>query len=334
MQFSKRTLSNLAEMICGSVGGGTGYQWENFCYRSSTYLTEFFTNCDLDYVHDGSTRKWWVLEVLEELNSKPASSPHLPPDVLVRVIQELLDPVKFVQESLDREKAIEDLNTVLGREGLAAFTDKTGTAQLRNIGTNTQSTSLISHKKSWSRKEAKRREEITFYLSQASEDEFIEQVLYPLFRQLGFVRISITGHKDKSLEFGKDMWMKLQLPTQHFIYFGAQVKRNKLNSAGKSKNTNISEVLHQIRMMMDHPIFDPETNRKHLLDHVFIISAGEITKAAKSWLAEHLDTSSRRHILFMDREDIVDLIIKTNLALPIEKEGAVTINREDDQLPF
>jgi len=41
-------------------------------------------------------------------------------------------------------------------------------------------------------------------------------------------------------------------------------------------------------MAIDHPIFDPEANRKVLLDHIFLISAGEITRAARTWLVEQL----------------------------------------------
>ena len=36
-----------------------------------------------------------------------------------------------------------------------------------------------------------------------SEDELIEDILLPLFRQLGFHRITAVGHKDKALEYGK-----------------------------------------------------------------------------------------------------------------------------------
>lgn len=51
------------------------------------------------------------------------------------------------------------------------------------------------------------------------------RVLLPLFRQLGFHRITAAGHRDKALEYGKDIWMRYTLPTQHFLYFGIQVKR-------------------------------------------------------------------------------------------------------------
>ncbi len=59
-------------------------------------------------------------------------------------------------------------------------------------------------------------------------------------------------------------------------------------------------------MAFDHPIFDPEENRTVLLDHLFLISAGDITKAAKHWLAEQLDASQRRQIVFMGRDELLD----------------------------
>jgi hypothetical protein len=59
----------------------------------------------------------------------------------------------------------------------------------------------------------KRREQLLAYLDECSEDELIEEVLLPPFRQLGFHRITDAGHKDKALEYGKDVWMKYTLPT-------------------------------------------------------------------------------------------------------------------------
>lgn len=44
-------------------------------------------------------------------------------------------------------------------------------------------------------------------------------------------------------------------------------------------------------MMLGHEIFDPETNRKVLVDHAFIVAGGEITKQAKNWFGEKPDAS-------------------------------------------
>src|SRR6476620_12652992 len=58
MKFKKRTLVQIADMICGNFKTEESF----FHYRSSSYLTEFFRDCDTDYEHDGSTRNYWVAE--------------------------------------------------------------------------------------------------------------------------------------------------------------------------------------------------------------------------------------------------------------------------------
>lgn len=331
MKLSNRTLVDLAEMICGSSGdssfGGAGFEREHFPYRSSSYLTEFFENCDMDYCHDGSTRKYWVLEVLEKISSSASSSPQLPPDDIVRVIQELMDPANFLKDKLDRDAALKHLNICLGRDGIQAYFDDTSRCHVRNDGSSVVSSDTQIHRSRWSQEDIAIRKEFSDYLDKTLEDPIIEEVLLPLFNRLGFIRVSATGHKDKVLEYGKDIWMKYQLPTHHYIYFGVQAKKGKLDAAGKSKNTNISEILNQVDMMLLHPVFDSETGRKHLLDHVFIVSAGEITKPARELLAGHLNMKKRSEILFMDRDDILDLVIATGLELP----GAI---EPEDDIPF
>ncbi len=51
MKFKPRNLRAIAEMIIGDA--------EYFPYRSSSYITRFFEECDLDFAHDGSTRWSW-----------------------------------------------------------------------------------------------------------------------------------------------------------------------------------------------------------------------------------------------------------------------------------
>jgi hypothetical protein len=60
----------------------------------------------------------------------------------------------------------------------------------------------------------------------------------------------------------------------------------------------------------------PEIGKRVLVDHAFIVAGGEITKAARNWLAHNLDASQRRSIIFMDREDIVNLYVVTSLPFP------------------
>ncbi|MDX1887843.1 hypothetical protein [Mycolicibacterium sp. 120270] len=163
-----------------------------------------------------------------------------------------------------------------------------------------------------------RRQLLEAFLDTCSEDELIEEVLLPLFRQLGFHRITAAGHKDKALEYGKDVWMRYTLPTQHLLYFGIQAKKDKLDASGVTKagNANMAEIYNQALMMLAHEIFDPETNRRALVDHAFIVAGGEITKAARNWLGNALDATKRSQIIFMDRTDILNLYVVTSVPLP------------------
>jgi hypothetical protein len=325
MQWKNRNLRALADIVCGNV--------EHFPYRSSSYITEFFEDCDLGYAHNGSTRWSWVADRLAEVLAMPHASASVPPDAFLRVIQRLLDRGEAQENDADRSKALAALNIVLSREGWQAFYDENGAGQLRHIATNTVAQMANPHRP-LTPSEIERKGQLSGYLDKCTEDELIEEVLLPLFRQLGFHRITAAGHKDKALEYGKDVWMKYTLPTLHVLYFGIQAKKGKLDAAGVS-TSNIAEMHNQVNMMLGHEIFDPELNRRVLVDHAFIVAGGEITKQARNWLGNKLDATKRSQVMFMDRDDILDLFIVTNLPLP---KGALPPANEwddlDDEIPF
>jgi hypothetical protein len=68
-------------------------------------------------------------------------------------------------------------------------------------------------------------------------------------------------------------------------------------------------------MMLGHEIFDSEVNRRVLVDHVYIIAGGGITKAARNWIGNKLDASRRSQIMFMDHDDIVNFFVTSNVRL-------------------
>jgi hypothetical protein len=330
MKWRQRTLDELAEMICGNGEGSF------FPYRSSSYITRFFRDADTDFAHDGSTRAYWVSSVLEQILAEPHPDAQMPPATFCRVIQTLMDAGDATNEEQDRKGALEKLNKAIQREGFEAFYAPDEKCYLRHIGTGAIAAPPANPHRPFSKAELQRRELLSAYLDKASEDELIEEILLPLFRQLGFQRITAAGHKDKALEYGKDIWMRFTLPTQHVLYFGVQVKRNKLDAAGMSKNnsTNIAEMLNQITMMLGHEIFDPESSRRVLVDHAFIVAGGEITKAAKNWIGSKLDQTKRSQVMFMDREDIMNLFIVTNVALPPNALKVTPAKFVDDDIPF
>lgn len=326
MIFKERTLGQIADMICGNFEGGKSF----FQYRSSSYLTEFFQDADTDYSHDGTTRKFWVAGTLQKILAEPHTSASVPPESFSRVIRTLMDQENAFNEGSDRPGALAALNAALAREGFEAFYADDKQCYLRHVATNTLAMALPNPHRPFSASELKRREQMIAYLDNASEDMLIGEVLLPLFRQLGFHRVTAAGHKDKALEYGKDVWMRFTLPTQHTLYFGIQVKKGKLDAAGVS-TSNVAEIHNQVMMMLGHEVFDPEAGRKVLVDHAFIVAGGEITKAARNWLGGKLDAARRSQVMFMDRDDILNLYIVTNMPLP---KGALPDTSLDDEVPF
>ena len=116
MQLGSATIISLARMICGDL------PFNYMPYRSSSSLTAFFESVNMDYVHDGTTRVWWVRSVLEELNKKPSSDELISKD-LIKVIEYLLDLNHFIGDMFDRDKAIIQVNEVLGQYELEVKID-------------------------------------------------------------------------------------------------------------------------------------------------------------------------------------------------------------------
>lgn len=318
-------------MICGNFD----YQVSFFPYRSSSYLTEFFENCDLEeYVHVGSTRKWWVANVLEQILQQQSLDPTLPSSGFQTVVQVLMDKADNLNEEADRSGALTQLNNSLAREGLEAFYAEDNLCYIRNTKTGLDSRPGPIVERALSKDEVDRYKSLEKFLNSASEDEFTEKILLPLFQSLRFRRISVAGHTDKSMEYGKDIWMKYELPTGHWLYFGVQVKRGKIDAAASSKNHNVAEIHRQITMMLGHEIFDPDINKKRLIDHAIIVASGEITKQAENWLGQRLDASQRSQILFMDRPEILHLFVIHNVPMPVEKKLDALDSVTDNEIPF
>lgn len=115
----------LAEMICGNEA------FTHFPYRSSSFLTKFFIDIDLDYVHDGTTRAVWVQDTLNELNNKESSDSKTPSREICRVIESLVDPDYFLfDDNLEHEKAIKDVNKILKTNGLILKVQTNGQSKI------------------------------------------------------------------------------------------------------------------------------------------------------------------------------------------------------------
>jgi hypothetical protein len=97
-----QTLDSLADMICGD---GQDYPF----YRSGSELTRFFYRVGFsNFRHDGSTRKWWTLSVLNQLTENN----------LKAVVLRLADPREYRGNEAQISQAVRKLNEILMVEGL------------------------------------------------------------------------------------------------------------------------------------------------------------------------------------------------------------------------
>ena len=179
MKFRRRTLDELADMVCGNFPAETSY----FPYRTSSDITRFFQHADTDFEHDGSTRALWVANTLEEILNEPSRDANTPPDSFIRVIATLMDQADAKNEGSDRSAALTQLNVSLSREGFEAFYGEDCRCYLRHTETKTIVGVSTNPHRPFSAEEMKRREELSTYLDEISEDSLIEEVLLPLFRR-------------------------------------------------------------------------------------------------------------------------------------------------------
>jgi hypothetical protein len=102
-----QTLDSLAEMICGD---GKDYP----VYRTGSELTRFFQRVGFsNFRHDGSTRKWWTLDVLNQLSGNN----------LRAVVLRLANPREYRGQQEQVAQAIARLNEMLMVEGLRVELD-------------------------------------------------------------------------------------------------------------------------------------------------------------------------------------------------------------------
>ena len=97
-----QTKESLADMICGDGSNCP-------VYRKGSDLTRFFQRVGFsNFSHDGSTRKWWTLDVLNNLSDNN----------LKAVILRLAYPREYKAKQQQVSQAISALNEILMVEGL------------------------------------------------------------------------------------------------------------------------------------------------------------------------------------------------------------------------
>ncbi|MCP4049894.1 MAG: hypothetical protein GY730_04230 [bacterium] len=97
-----KILDSIADMICGD-------RKQYPVYRTGSELTDFFKSVGFSgHTHDGSTRKWWTLNVLKRLTEND----------LKAVLLRLANPLEYTGDQGKTEMAINELNKIISIVGL------------------------------------------------------------------------------------------------------------------------------------------------------------------------------------------------------------------------
>ena len=113
--LDEATLDSLADFICGD-------DTQLFpMYRSTTYLTRFFQGLNINAVHDGTTRKWWTLEVLKSLQ----------PSDQEKVVLRLVDLREYKADRAALKLAVQSMNDILAIDNFKVSFDNTKPILLR-----------------------------------------------------------------------------------------------------------------------------------------------------------------------------------------------------------
>ncbi len=101
--FDDQTLEKLAELICGDN------TQKHPTYRSGSELTRFFSRAGAGrFIHDNSTRKWWVKDSLKQCTNEE----------LTNIIKRIAYPREYGGDSEKVKKALTCLNEILYVEGV------------------------------------------------------------------------------------------------------------------------------------------------------------------------------------------------------------------------
>ncbi len=111
MILKSAAIDQIASFICGDAP-------LPFPYRSSWYLTKFFTGLGLDYTHNGESRNSWAFDVVKQINDSTSSSGPLFSKEISSIICELVNPFYFskykgAETPVSQENALIALNAVL-----------------------------------------------------------------------------------------------------------------------------------------------------------------------------------------------------------------------------
>lgn len=82
--------------------------------RSGSEITRFFSSAGYpEFIHDNSTKKWFVFKCLKNLNDRPEGYDHI-----IKIVEKLADPKQYINKPEMHKKVLDSLNKALIFYGL------------------------------------------------------------------------------------------------------------------------------------------------------------------------------------------------------------------------
>jgi len=157
------------------------------------------------------------------------------------------------------------------------------------------------------------------FLTSASREEFVQAILVPLFRHMGFERVRQGRGEGCTLEFGRDLErVKFRLPTGQHLYLAVEAEAGEVDPSTYN-SLQIEVVLNRMRAAFERPIFDYDLYTNVYVDQAMLVASGGITKLARVYLQGSLQREKGKNVAFLDQDDLVELCKQNGLPGEIQR---------------
>jgi len=157
------------------------------------------------------------------------------------------------------------------------------------------------------------------FLANASREEFVQAIVVPLLRHMGFEKVRQDRGEGCTLEFGRDIErVKFRLPMGQYLYIAVEAEVGDVDTSAYN-SLQIEVILNRMRVAFERPIFDYDLYTNVYVDQAMLVASGGITKLARVYLQGSLQREERRNVTFLDQDDLVELCKQNGLPGEIQR---------------
>jgi hypothetical protein len=149
------------------------------------------------------------------------------------------------------------------------------------------------------------------YLASLSEDDFRDQIVRPLFQQLGLRHGKDICGVD---EDGKDCYFFGDDPIRGTVLYAIQTKKGDLKLSSKARD-NLLNAVAQLRTALSTPVKHSATKQTYRPDYVVLAASGGINKKAEEHITDDIKDT---RLIFYDSDRLIKLSSQTFASLELK----------------